>query len=385
MRSSSPIRRGAAFMALLALTSVMLVACGGGGEGSPDESNAGGKNATPPNDPSLVQIDEKRAKIPPVEAVAPTSGQLEDAVFVAVQDPGIQENVNLYLFGKDGKVICPITSDGMIKYDLTVSPDGKWLTFMLRPAIKPARKDVILMNLATGESQNLTADFPPQLDVLRQRETGGGANVFMNSSPSVTFDGKNVIFASKPLNGPCHLYAASVESGELRQITKDTDDVKNRFLDPNASPATNEVVFSRVAADGPSRGKHRQLWILDIASGDERRLTDNVEGEYRQPKWSPDGSAIAFVAADEDMPRHWNIWVINADGSGLRRVTDDAFPGDSMNICWRPNGKQIAFIYREGIDDIQENNEVYVVDVETHEVKQLSRTPMFESSPGFLQ
>ena len=74
-----------------------------------------------------------------------------------------------------------------------------------------------------------------------------------------------------------------------------------------------------------------------------------------RPRWSPDGTKLAF-AADEGM------FVVNADGSGLRLLVDHnpdiAFPGPS----WSPDGRQIVYLRTSGSRDAYEA-EIRVVDV----------------------
>ncbi|TLY03119.1 MAG: hypothetical protein E6K92_05025 [Thaumarchaeota archaeon] len=54
------------------------------------------------------------------------------------------------------------------------------------------------------------------------------------------------------------------------------------------------------------------------------------------PSWSPDGKKIAFVEGAEN-----DIFVINADGTGLTRLTDS--PGRDTHPSWSPDGTKIAF------------------------------------------
>jgi hypothetical protein len=62
------------------------------------------------------------------------------------------------------------------------------------------------------------------------------------------------------------------------------------------------------------------IYLVDIATGQERLLVPgSMEGNI-DPTWSPDGSRIAFVS---NRSGSLEIWVINADGSGLRQITDD--------------------------------------------------------------
>lgn len=83
------------------------------------------------------------------------------------------------------------------------------------------------------------------------------------------------------------------------------------------------------------------------ASGEVWRVTDDG-GDDGWPSWSPDGSRIAFHS---DRSGNQDIWLANADGTGLARLThhpaDDRFPN------WSPDGTRIAFTSkRSGAEDI---------------------------------
>jgi Tol biopolymer transport system component len=78
-----------------------------------------------------------------------------------------------------------------------------------------------------------------------------------------------------------------------------------------------------------------------------RRISDHYI-EY--PSWSPDGSRIAFMAQEPDAAGSnpdYNIFVMNADGTDLTRLTDA--PGEDGWPAWSPDGSQIVF--SSGRDD----------------------------------
>jgi len=317
-----------------------------------------------------------------VVTLAPAAGALEKALFIAIQGPGLEANVNLVLFGEDGKALCQLTSDGMTKTDLTLSPDRKWAAFVARPPVKPPRTDIVVLELATGRSANLTADFPNQADLVRQLESGAGADVVYQESPSFTPDGRRVVWVSRPLNGCANLYSANLDGSDRRAITHQEDLAKGRALyrDPDHSPVDDRIAFARLL-----NTKTRSLFILDAATGEERRLTE-VEGTHHErPRWSPDGAWIAFMERDAEKARHWNLWVVRADGSDLRKVNAEPFPAPAACHSWLPSGDKIAFAYREGIKATTEDDEIYTIDVATGEMTAVSATPMFETYPGFLR
>ncbi|MFN2291266.1 MAG: TolB family protein, partial [Anaerolineae bacterium] len=56
------------------------------------------------------------------------------------------------------------------------------------------------------------------------------------------------------------------------------------------------------------------------------------------PRWSPNGGQVVFHS---DRDGNWEVYVINADGSWLRRITTN--PTTDMNPVWSPDGLRIAF------------------------------------------
>ncbi len=79
------------------------------------------------------------------------------------------------------------------------------------------------------------------------------------------------------------------------------------------------------------------IWTASTDGGRALRLTDD-EGEERHPKFSPDGGRVAFTAEIEGNP---DVWVMNADGSDLRRLT--FHPSADEVVGWHPTKNKVMF------------------------------------------
>ncbi len=84
------------------------------------------------------------------------------------------------------------------------------------------------------------------------------------------------------------------------------------------------------------------VWTVPASGGVARRLTLD-EGEERFPKFSPDGSMIAFTGEFDGNP---DVYVMRADGSDVRRLTYD--PGFDEVVGWTPDGRILFSSDREG-------------------------------------
>ncbi len=79
------------------------------------------------------------------------------------------------------------------------------------------------------------------------------------------------------------------------------------------------------------------IWTAPAAGGRAIRLTDD-EGEEWSPRFSPDGSLIAFSAEIDGNP---DVYVMHADGSGVQRLT--FHPGDDEVVGWHPTSGKVMF------------------------------------------
>ncbi|WP_338930667.1 hypothetical protein WEB32_02910 [Streptomyces netropsis] len=136
--------------------------------------------------------------------------------------------------------------------------------------------------------------------------------------------------------------------GRPTRVTEHDGD--SGYLEPSFSPRGDWLVFQesvqRENEDGrpdrPSRRELGSLWKVRRDGGDPTRLLDGpaTGTDNRQPNWSPRGDRLVFQRRGQD-DDEWALYVMNADGGGLRRLAVGA--GEHTDASWSPDGRRVVF------------------------------------------
>ena len=179
-------------------------------------------------------------------------------------------------------------------------------------------------------------------DVLLCVECGGGRT---NVAPSLSPDGRYIVFQSEKDLFSMDLFLADVTTGEIlrplqRNETPYIDGI--RYIDSSGSwsPDSRKLAFV-IFSDGDN-----QLAILDVQSG---RIEDRIEieglGAIQNPAWSPDGRRIAFTGLRGGIS---DLYLYDFDGGSVQQLTNDRHA--DLHAAWSPDGRTLAFVSDRGSD-----------------------------------
>ncbi len=102
------------------------------------------------------------------------------------------------------------------------------------------------------------------------------------------------------------------------------------------------VVWERVPDEPKRRGR---IWIADTSSGEARPFTQGKR-EETCPRWSPDGTQLAFLSRSEGEKEKSQLHLMSSDGSEARLLCK--MPNGASDLSWAPDGSRIAFLSLEG-------------------------------------
>ncbi len=133
------------------------------------------------------------------------------------------------------------------------------------------------------------------------------------------------------------IYIADYDGANPRRITTTT----TLNITPVWAPDGQAIAYTSYRPGaGTSYGTFQDLVISWLYLGKRDDPTHGSPSNQNYlPAWSPDGSKLAFTSNRDGNPE---IYVMNRDGSGLRRMTNN--PSIDVTPTWSPNGNQIAWV-----------------------------------------
>ncbi len=148
----------------------------------------------------------------------------------------------------------------------------------------------------------------------------------------------SVLFLGCALLCPLMAQAAAQSSFQLKDLREIV-----RFGGPQISPDGKEIAVVVATPDWKTDKPERVLDLVNVATGKMRPLTRHRKG-LGMPRWSPDGSRLAFIARDPETKKP-QVYVMPMSGGDAQRVTANKQGVDTYS--WSPGGNRIAFIAQD--------------------------------------
>jgi Tol biopolymer transport system component len=322
---------------LLLVALLLVAACGDGEEAIP---------ASPA--PSVTAVAKSTAESTTPAAspttTAPCGGEGKIA-FISGRDG----NNEIYVMNADGSGQTNLTNHPAYELGQAWSPDGCRIAFY---SDRDGNVDIHVMN-ADGSGLARLTDHPG-----------------MDTDPAWSPDGSRIAFQTDR-NGSSEIYVMNADGS------------RNLFLtagrQPAWSPSGASIVFTS------DRYGSAQVYVIDLQGpgrSSPSRISD--EGPAAYPAWSPDGSLIAFASGPGG---HLQIHVAHPAGTGLTRLTNSET--NDFAPVWSPDGSRIVFHAIRELPPVREGlrpsyrSDIYVVNADGSGLVRLTEDPSFASYPAW--
>jgi TolB protein len=239
-------------------------------------------------------------------------------------------NSDIYVVDGEGAHESRLTHTAQVfEQDPVWSPDGKKIAFTTQDQsdlsvinVDGTKKVSLITTAFAGNAENRTGFESPVWSPTGNK-IAFSSSTYEEGYASSSASASAASFTEKGLTG---IYLINVDGTGLSKVT-------------NTETGVSRLVWS---PDG------EQIAFYDSDTMGDPTYVINTDGSGRKPLvesysavWSPDGQKIAFVT-DSNLPNVWLLHMMNADGSGQRRLTN-TIRGTLTLPAWSPDGEKIAF------------------------------------------
>jgi len=194
---------------------------------------------------------------------------------------------------------------------------------------------------------DLSAGVPPAFHLI--------TSYTQDLYPSFSPDGQEVVFTSDRMSKRVWTLFTTWAGGEAEP----------RSLIPGQTPAWSPRGDTIAYKGCDESGNQCGIYLYRVADGVRQAILLDPSAGF--PAWSPDGTRLAFMSNRDG---NWEIYLVGADGQGLRRFTVN--PANDGMPAWSPDGKAIAFLSdRDGqwsiyVKRVDDNRMARVIALQTH-------------------
>jgi Tol biopolymer transport system component len=323
--------RGGMLMLLVATTMAVLLA----GCGSSQREDQGSSKHTP--EPTM---DER--VVGPCADSGSTGGQREEVgrgdvsngKIVFIRSKNVTSNIHgfisdIYVVDEEGTHETKLTCTKQVEQDPVWSPDGQKIAYLTTGS-----SGFGMLHVMNADGTNRIR--LPEGNLAGAVRLGTGA-------PAWSPDGQKIAFVEIHSGDLYVINADGTNEARLTTLPSGYSEDATALGNPAWSPDGKWIAFGRstvpdtstvdpsASASAPAEGLSG-IYLINVDGTGLRKLTSIAGG----PVWSPDGKRIAFIDASSELN------VINADGSERKELP--ARTDDPPQLAWSPDGERIAFI-----------------------------------------
>jgi Tol biopolymer transport system component len=263
----------------------------------------------------------------------------------------------------DGTKIAFLRSNGS-QYDIYVmNADGSNQTRLTNnlAAVEPPDWSPDGTRIVCAHESYLGNDFTREIFVVnadgtnQTQLTNSGHNDSQRWSP----DGTRIVF--RRFRSAVGIYVMKADGSNQTQLTNSAYDYSPRW-----SPDGTRVLFESW------RDGNNEIFLMNADGSNQTRLAINPSVD-QSPEWSPDGTRIVFISR-RDNNNNSNIYVMNADGTSQTRLTNYAEGYEVVSPIFSPDGMRIMFAYGESWGGELLSSQIYVMNADGSNLVRLTNT-----------
>jgi tricorn protease len=270
----------------------------------------------------------------------------DDMIYFVSERDGI---FNIWKMAPDGGSVAQVTrhTQGGVKYP-AISNDGRTIVYT-------SDHGLYVLDVPNGAPQQVSVElsFDPSINQLEWVDVEDRAQGF-----AVHPDGNTVAVDSR---GEIFLVPTDPEEGEKRQLTSSPWRDRYQKFSPNGE-------YLAFVSD---EGAEEQLWVVDLATGERRKLSEHDSYKSTNYVWSPDSDRISFVAANR-------LFEVDVSSGRTTELAYNQNRGFNLSEYSR-DGRWLVF----SRSDLDEDSEVYLFEIASRQEVNVTQDP-FRDYDGVL-